>query len=347
MAVLADDLEVVVAEGIDLVLLSRDEVLIQFGSRSRPSELLRDDELTGLLGLIVEVLRAGRASLADLVGATEPKHQPEVRRVVLDLLERGILTDVRRDPVEQYLAYSFEGSRDFDRLAVTVIGAGPLGARIASILTLHPLGAIKLLDNRMADEAWRASLPSWLGTHTDGHGRVDSLVGSRLRPQQASVEVVDGDLDLEGVRRAVAASDLTLWTMGFNSFGPRHTIARMPRNAVPKPPRGGVAAGWSRVLLQGDYGYHRLDQTAGRRAFESWMGSQRGRSTPLSSVVLKDEDLTKVWTRAYNRGVLGGIGSQFEKRIFAQTLARLLRTKQYTPELLRLALKANHALYQS
>ena len=33
MAVLADDLEVVVAEGIDLVLLSRDEVLIQFGSR--------------------------------------------------------------------------------------------------------------------------------------------------------------------------------------------------------------------------------------------------------------------------------------------------------------------------
>jgi len=145
----------------------------------------------------------------------------------------------------------------------------------------------------------------------------------------------------------VAASDLTLWTMGFNSFGPRHTIARMPRNVIPKPPRGGVAAGWSRVLVQGDYGYHRLDQTAGKRAFESWMSGQRDRSTPISSVVLKDEDLTKVWTRAYNRGVLGGIGSQFEKRIHAQTLAKLLRTKQHAPELLRLALKANHALYQS
>ncbi len=227
MAVLADDLEVVVAEGIDLVLLSRDEVLIQFGSRSRPSELLRDDELTGLLGSIVELLRAGPTSLADLIAAAEPKHQPEVRRVVLDLLERGILTDGRRDPVEQYLAYSFEGSRDFDRLAVTVIGAGPLGARIASILTLHPIGAIRILDNRMADEAWRASLPFWLGADTDGHERVDSLVGGRLRPRQASVEVVDGDLDLEGVRRAVASSDLTFVALDRPEFRLTHLVNRV------------------------------------------------------------------------------------------------------------------------
>lgn len=227
MTVVADDLEVVVAEGIDLVLLSRDEVLIQFGSRSRPSELLRDDELTGLLGSIVELLRAGPTSLAELVAAIEPKHGPEVRRVVLDLLERGILTDPSRDPVQQYLAYSFEGSRDFDRLAVTVIGAGPLGARIATTLTLHPIGAIRLLDSRVADEAWHASLPFSGGVVSDGRGRVDSLVRDRLRGHQASVEVVEGELDLEGVRRAVASSDLTFVALDRPDFRLTHIVNRV------------------------------------------------------------------------------------------------------------------------
>src|SRR2546422_5170678 len=227
MAVQADDLEVVVAEGIDLVLLSPDEVLIQFGSRSRPSELLRDDELTGLLASIVELLRAGPTSLPDLVAAAEPKDQPEVRRVVLDLLERGILTDMRRDLVEQYLAYSFEGSCDFDRLAVTVIGAGPLGVRIASTLTLHPVGAIRLLDNRIADEAWRASVPFGFGTDSDGQGRVDSLVADRLRARRASVEVVDGDLDLEGVRGAGASSDLTFVALDRPDFRLTHLVNRV------------------------------------------------------------------------------------------------------------------------
>src|SRR5262249_18329931 len=161
----ADNPEVIVAEGIDLVLLSRDEVLIQFGSRSRPSELLRDDELTGLLGSIVELLSEGPVSLGELAAAVEPKHRAEGRPVVRELLERGILTDPSRDPVEQYLAYSFEGSGEFERPAVTVIGAGPLGSRIAATLTLHPIGAIRLLDSRLADEAWRASLPFRDGAH--------------------------------------------------------------------------------------------------------------------------------------------------------------------------------------
>ena len=39
----------VAAGGLDLVFISDDELLIQFGIRSRPSELLRDADLTGIL----------------------------------------------------------------------------------------------------------------------------------------------------------------------------------------------------------------------------------------------------------------------------------------------------------
>jgi bacteriocin biosynthesis cyclodehydratase domain-containing protein len=226
--VVADDTEVVVAEGIDLVLLSRDEVLIQFGSRSRPSELLRDDELTGLLGSIVEALSAAPASVADLVGAVEPKHRLEARRVIVDLLERGILTDLGRDPVEQYLRYTFEGDRGLDALEVTVLGAGPLGARIASTLALHPVGAIRLLDSRLADEAWRVSLPFRSDTGSrNGHRRVDSLVGDSLRERGASVEVLDGELDLDGIRRAVTASDLTFVALDRPDFRLTHLVNRV------------------------------------------------------------------------------------------------------------------------
>jgi bacteriocin biosynthesis cyclodehydratase domain-containing protein len=143
-----DDAELVVAAGIDLVLLSRDELLVQYGTRFRPSELFRDDELTGLLGTLVDSLRSGPVRVMSLVAAVAPQLREEARRVVADLVERGFLTDVGRDLVTQYLAYTFEGSRDAGEQPVTVIGAGPLGARIASSLASHPVGRIELLAER-------------------------------------------------------------------------------------------------------------------------------------------------------------------------------------------------------
>jgi len=137
MAAFTDDLEVVVAAGIDLVLLSRDEVLVQHGTRSRPSELFRDDELTGLLGALVESLRHGPVSVSDLVGSAASEQQDEARRVVEELFDLGVLADARRDPAEQYLRHNFEGDRVLGGLAVSVLGAGALADRIALILLEH------------------------------------------------------------------------------------------------------------------------------------------------------------------------------------------------------------------
>lgn len=48
-----------IAAGLDVVVLSADEVLVQFGSRSHPSELVRDSDLTGILGRAIARLHKG------------------------------------------------------------------------------------------------------------------------------------------------------------------------------------------------------------------------------------------------------------------------------------------------
>lgn len=144
----------------------------------------------------------------------------------------------------------------------------------------------------------------------------------------------------------VPAVDLSLWAMGFGAFGPRHTVPPMPKNVVPRAPKTGVAAGWTRVLLDADHGYHRLDERAGRREFESWVSGGSAFGAPPASTIIKDVDLTKAWSRAYNRQALNRVGSAFSEKIREQKLAKYLRSKSYSSETLRLALRARKALYE-
>jgi bacteriocin biosynthesis cyclodehydratase domain-containing protein len=160
MAALTDDVELAVAAGIDLVLLSRDEVLVQHGTRSRPSDLFRDDELTGLLGQLVEALRSAPVAVATVVDAVAPEQQSEARRVIEELFELGILVDVRRDLVEQYLAHTFEGETAFDARRVALVGRGKLGARIGSILAEHGLDDVEILEPGFEPDLLRAGIES-------------------------------------------------------------------------------------------------------------------------------------------------------------------------------------------
>ncbi len=88
-----------VAEGLDLVLISDDEVLIQFGLRSRPSELLRDQDVSGLLGRTIGRVLQGSATVGELLAQARPGQEGDARALLVDLIERGILTNpiVSRD----------------------------------------------------------------------------------------------------------------------------------------------------------------------------------------------------------------------------------------------------------
>jgi len=113
----------VAAGGLDLVFISDDELLIQFGIRSRPSELLRDADLTGILQKTVGRLLQAPMTLDDLLAGLEAGQQAEGRELLGDLIARGIVTDVRRTPVQQYLGYTLTGESSLEGRTVGRIGA--------------------------------------------------------------------------------------------------------------------------------------------------------------------------------------------------------------------------------
>lgn len=127
-----------VAEGLDLVLISPDEILVQFGTRSHPSQLFCDPNLTGILARTVGPLLKGPKKLGDLLAAMGDEAEAAAEQII-DLLDQGILADIRTSAVEQYLAYTFTGNSTLSGHRVGLIGAGPVGvARWSFSTTAQP-----------------------------------------------------------------------------------------------------------------------------------------------------------------------------------------------------------------
>lgn len=197
-----------IAEGLDLVVISADEVLVQFGTRSYPSELLRDSDLTGILGKLITRLLKEPAKLSDLLSGLQAEDQTNVHALIEDLLQRGILTNMLTSPVDQYLHYSFTGESRLAACNVSLLGAGPIGVRVAHSLLQHGIGRITLLDDRKADDLWHTFVP--FGPERDrgtGSPTHTILRGQLLAAGYTSVESLDAKLDMAGVEAAVARSD--------------------------------------------------------------------------------------------------------------------------------------------
>lgn len=197
-----------IAEGLDLVLISNDEVLVQFGTRSYPSELLRDTDLKGILGKIVGRLLQGPAKVIELLSDLRKEDLAEAHTLIDDLLQRGILTDIHRSPVEQYLRYTFSDESTLADRNISLIGVGPMGARLAHSLLQHGIGRISLLDDRRADHLWYTFLPLGPEDICDTSTRTDVALRDRLLAAgYINVESLDVQLDTAGVETAIARSD--------------------------------------------------------------------------------------------------------------------------------------------
>lgn len=207
-----DDPLLGIAAGLDLVLLSADEVLVQFGARSTPSELLRDADLTGVLGRVIGRLQEGPASRGALLAHLAPPEREEAAALIDDLLARGYVSDVRRSPVEQYLGYTYTGDTALADRRVGVLGVGPIGARLALGLLQHGIGRLHLLDDRPADRIWRSLLPIPASEPDQPpDARVDALWRDRLcAAGYGEVEALAGGRDVAGVETAVAAAELVV-----------------------------------------------------------------------------------------------------------------------------------------
>jgi bacteriocin biosynthesis cyclodehydratase domain-containing protein len=203
-----------IAEGLDVVLIGDNEALVQYGTRSRPAELLRDSDLTGVLRRVLHPLRDQGIAYADLIQRFDDGERAEVEDLLRELVEKGIVTNAARSPVEQYLGHALENRGSLAASRVAVIGAGPLGARVAHTLMQHGVGHIGILDERPADELWHAFLPV-VRTRPSTSGQMAHEALRELLDGAAStaVAVIEGGLAAAGVSAAVADVDLAVLAM--------------------------------------------------------------------------------------------------------------------------------------
>ena len=235
-----------VAEGLDLVFISDDELLVQFGIRSRPSELLRDADLTGILKKTVGRLLQAPTSLDDLLAGLEPGQRAEGGELLGDLIARGIVTDVRRTPVEQYLGYTFSGESALAGRCVGLIGTGPIGVRIAQSLLLHGVDRLALLDDRVPDKLWTSFLLA-------GHGPIEAtsrassevLRGLLGAAGHQGIEALPGAFDPAGVEPVVAKADFLVVALEQPNLRLAHLVNRLCiRHRKP----------WMLVAIEGNFG---------------------------------------------------------------------------------------------
>jgi bacteriocin biosynthesis cyclodehydratase domain-containing protein len=199
-----------IAAGLDVVVLGNDEILVQFGTRSHPSELLRDSDMTGILGRTVGRLLDGPATLADLVAVAGREHEPDVEALVQTLLGKGFVATESTDVLTQYLRHASGGSNDLDRHTVGLVGCGPLGARIAAGLAQHGITSILLGDDRPIDDIWRQFAPPGAAAPTAGPGPAAAAVCDWLTGRGIRGERLPHLLESGGLEQVVARADLTI-----------------------------------------------------------------------------------------------------------------------------------------
>jgi len=201
-----------VAEGLEVVILNENEVLVQRGTRSTPSELLRDSELRGFLGPVMARLSEAPRTVDELAAGVPPEDVGEVRELLGGLRESGFVVPAGTELLDGYLSYAFEGARPLADRSVALLGAGPLGARIAAGLLQHGVGRVTLLDDRPADAVWRRFVP-FAGTGDPDGRPACALLAERLQALghgPARVQAGAPTTDTAALERAIGEADLAV-----------------------------------------------------------------------------------------------------------------------------------------
>jgi len=141
-------------------------------------------------------------------------------------MQRGILADAASSPIEQYLHYTLTGETPLATRRVSIVGAGPVGARIAHGLAQHGLGGITLLDDRATNALWYAFQP-FARNGAEDHRRSDQVLSDTLAGTETVVQALDAQLDLRGLQAAVETADLTVLALEEHNLQLAHLLNRV------------------------------------------------------------------------------------------------------------------------
>ncbi|MFO0578094.1 MAG: TOMM precursor leader peptide-binding protein [Polyangia bacterium] len=137
---------------------SDSEVLVKHGSRSRFSQIVSDEGKTKLIGRLLRSAR-DQVTLTELEqqGVIKPTEMDDATKLASYLLDRQILIRPSDYLPHVYLAmqYGTHATAITDR-TIGLIGAGPLGSRVARELARVQPKGIRLLDGRKLREVHRS-----------------------------------------------------------------------------------------------------------------------------------------------------------------------------------------------
>jgi thiazole/oxazole-forming peptide maturase SagC family component len=218
----------IAAGGLDVVILNANEVLVQFGTRSLPAELFRDPTRRGLLGPMMSAFVAGPADLSTILAGADETGRRELEQIFRELVEKGILARVSSSPIDQYLAYTFTGESSLKSAAVNVIGAGPLGARIARSLVQHGVGKITLMDDRIMDHLPQPPPAGSAATASAAGQRAGDHLFDLLGGAADGVEVISSPkLSVAQLTASIDAHQLTIVAFEQRSLTMAHLVNRI------------------------------------------------------------------------------------------------------------------------
>ena len=232
-----------IALGLDVAPLNQDEVLIQFGTRSTPNELLRDPDRRGVLGYAFTKLREHPRRISELHDFLDITSNPDLKLLLDELLTRGILSDPETEPVRQFFKYAHLGGSGLAEKSAAIIGCGPLGSKVAVSLSQHGIGHLVLMDERIANDNWWQFQPF---VKKPGEQEFAShCLGNFLSRRGQKVESHSSNLNVEGLERVITEVDFVI--VAFEQLNPfiYHIVNRVALRAQ-KP--------WMQTFIDGMFG---------------------------------------------------------------------------------------------
>lgn len=181
------DRKLVINPHLHVIHCSDDEILVKHGSRSLFSETIVDDRRTKMLGRVLANVRTP-ATLRELrdTGVLDDETLPFAEELVEHLESKGILVDPEAELTRLYLDSILNRENgiatELSRYTIALVGAGPLGTRVAEdILDLRP-GAMTVVDTRRMDNP--AAAQRYLGltpSEVVSGGSLEATLVARLQ----------------------------------------------------------------------------------------------------------------------------------------------------------------------
>jgi bacteriocin biosynthesis cyclodehydratase domain-containing protein len=167
-------------------------------------------------------------TLDQLLSGLEASQQAEGRELLRDLFARGIIADLSRSPVQQYLGYTFAGETALEQRSVGLVGSGPIGVRIAQSLLLHGVRRLVLLDDRPPDKLWTSFLPpGHAAIGTSSRSSSEALRGVLAAAGHTDVEALPGTFQPAALEAVIHKVDLLVVALEQPNLRLAHFVNRL------------------------------------------------------------------------------------------------------------------------